>query len=366
VAGLVGLLTNLPAGFIVDSLRWRRLILAAMSLLVGGSIGLLPLVPATGLCVGGMLIAAAIGKPFFGVLTNALTLGIVGHQRMDCAMGINQAWNHAGNIAAALVAMMLVCWLPVTSVFFAATAASVLAAGAVLLIRPEDVDEERAAGRDPQSIERAIRFGELLREKRVVVLLAATALFHLANAPVMPLVAQKVRHVGGSNAQVAAVVLVAQSVMVPVAVLAGLWGPRLGRKRVLAAGFAVLPIRIALYTLTESPQVLVFFQALDGIGIGIFGVTAVAVCADVTRGRGHFNAMTGALATVGALGGVAGPLVGGFIVQHLGFAAAFTAFAIVAAAAAVLFIGWMPNTLGAADYTAASPPPLVYATLEGE
>ena len=34
----------------------------------------------------------------------------------------------------------------------------------------------------------------------------------------------------------------------------------------------------------------------------------------------------------------------GFLVQHLGFALAFDTFAVVAAVAAILFLGWMPET----------------------
>ena len=73
-------------------------------------------------------------------------------------------------------------------------------------------------------------------------------------------------------------------------------------------------------------------------------MTAVVICGDLTRGRGHFNALGGVLATAVGLGGVVGPLASGLLVQHFGFAAAFGAFAAVAALAALLFIGLMPET----------------------
>ena len=37
-------------------------------------------------------------------------------------------------------------------------------------------------------------------------------------------------------------------------------------------------------------------------------------------------------------------MLAGFLVQHLGFALAFNTFAVIAAVAAILFIGWMPET----------------------
>jgi hypothetical protein len=62
---------------------------------------------------------------------------------------------------------------------------------------------------------------ELFRDRRVVILFAATALFQLAKAPVMPLIALYVRHVRGSDRQVAVMDLAARAVMIPVALLTG-------------------------------------------------------------------------------------------------------------------------------------------------
>jgi hypothetical protein len=109
-------------------------------------------------------------------------------------------------------------------------------------------------------------------------------------------------------------------------------------------GFVVLPLRIFLYSLTTNPSALVALQSLDGIGAGIYGVAIVAMCADPTRGRGRFNALQGLIATALSVGGVIGPVLAGFLVQHLGFALAFNTFAVIAAIAAILFVGWMPET----------------------
>jgi len=347
LAGLVSWLMSSPAGFFIDYFRRRRLLLAGASLLVGSCIGLLPVMCESQAWIFTLLALAGLGKMFFGPLTNALTLSMVGHGRLNRSLGIKEGCNHAGNIAAALTAIVLVSYLPVASVFFAIAMVSVLAAGCGFLIRRDELHGDQGA-RAPRlhgsSARPRVRFREVLRDRRVGILLASATLFHLANAPVMPLVAQKIKHMGGSNVQVAGVVLVAQAVMIPIALLAGLLGERLGRKPVLAVGFAVLPIRIALYAMTDDPNELLALQALDGIGAGIFGVTAVAVCGDLTYDRGHFNALTGLLGTVGGLGGVVGPFVSGLIVHHLGFAHAFFAFAGIAVVAATLLIGWLPET----------------------
>jgi MFS family permease len=180
----------------------------------------------------------------------------------------------------------------------------------------------------------------------VLVLLAATALFHLANAPVMPFLGAYIKKLGGNDVQVAAVVLVAQAVMIPVALAAGWLCDRWGRKWVFAIGFIALPVRIFLYSLTENPWGLVALQALDGIGAGIYGVVIVAMCADLTKGKGGFNALSGMIATALAIGGVIGPLGAGFLAEHLGYNGFFYVFAGIAVVAATLFLTLMPETGG--------------------
>jgi MFS family permease len=88
----------------------------------------------------------------------------------------------------------------------------------------------------------------------------------------------------------------------------------------------------------------VVLQTLDGIGAGIYGVVITVMCADLTREKGGFNTLQGLLATALAVGGLLGPLLAGPLVQYLGFAAAFQAFAGIAAVGAVLFMVGMPET----------------------
>ena len=109
-AGLIGLiswLTNSPAGFLIDYTHRRRLLLAVASLLVGVCFGLLPLTYESRVWVFVLLALTGLGKTFFGPMTNALTLGMVGHDRLNQSLGVKEGWNHAGNIAAALSRW---CW----------------------------------------------------------------------------------------------------------------------------------------------------------------------------------------------------------------------------------------------------------------
>lgn len=308
-------------------------------IVVGVCFGILPLVPADWWIIDPLVFIGGSAQAFFVPLLGALALALAGHAGLHRVMGETQGWNHAGNIAAALTAMGVAAWLGLPAVFYTIAVVSAFAAGSVFLIRPEDFKEEPGS-----KVEAGPGLRELFRDRRVVVLFASVALFHLANAPVMPLVAQDIARLGGTDTQVGAVVLVAQAVMIPIAVLAGWACHRWGRKPVFAVGFIALPIRILLYSFSNDPWELIALQTLDGIGAGIYGVVVGVICADLTRDKGGFNALQGLLATALAVGGVLGPLLAGPLVQHLGFPAAFRGFALVAAVGAGVFLWLMPET----------------------
>jgi MFS family permease len=346
VAGLGTFLAQAPAGHLVDHTRRLRFWLVVSTLVVAISHGILPVVPAHWWIIDSLAFVGGVGGAFTAPLLAALPLALVGYARLTRVVGDNQAWNHAGNIAAAVTAMLLLTRFSINSVFYVVIVVSVLAAFATLLIRSSEIDTRRASGLEgnPGSPHKEVPILHLLRERTILVLFVATALFHFANAPVLPLVGLYIKSLGGSDRQVAATVLTAQVVMIPVAWLTGWLCTRWGRKPTLAIGFIVLPLRIFLYALTRSPQVLVALQCLDGIGAGIYGVAIIAICADVTHGKGRFNTLNGLIATALSLGGVVGPLASGVIVQHLGFSAAFFFFAGLAAVAAAVFVFLMPET----------------------
>ena len=346
LAGLGVFLMQTPAGMIVDRVRQRRTLLAGASILLGVCYGLLPLVPARPGWIDPLLFVAGMGQAFFLPLLGALALGLVGHAALNRTMGSNQGWNHAGNLAAALLAMGLVSLFGVSSVFLCGAASSrSWRPASVFLIREDEIDEDPRQRRCRRRRKRR-QFANAAPGPAGVGALGGDGPVPPGQRPVMPFLGAYIKTLRGSDVQVAAVVLVAQAVMIPVALAAGWLCDRWGRKWVFGIGFVALPVRIFLYSLTQDPWTLVALQALDGIGAGIYGVVIVAICADLTKGKGGFNALSGMIATALAIGGVIGPLGAGFLAQHLGYNGFFYVFAGIAVAAAVLFLTLMPETSG--------------------
>jgi MFS family permease len=227
-AGLGTLLMQTPAGILTDRIPSRRMLFAAAAILTGICFAAMPMLPNRHGVVDALLGIAGAAQSFFPPLLGALALALVGHELLNKTAGANQGWNHAGNIAAAVAAMLLVRALGVNGVFYAVGASSVLAAGAVFLIRGQDLDEHLAAGLT-QNESKTVTWKELLSDRTIVSLFFAIFLFHLANAPILPTVALYVKQLGGSDSLMTATVLTAQLVMVPVALLAGRYGDRWGQ-----------------------------------------------------------------------------------------------------------------------------------------
>jgi MFS family permease len=341
--GLGALLMQTPAGVLTDRISSRRFLFAASAILTGLCLGGVPLIADHRKIIDGLLFVSGGVQSFFAPLLGALALALVGHDRLNKVAGTNQGWNHAGNIVAALAAMSLVKFLGVSSVFYSVGVSSLLAAGSVFLIRESDLNERAATGLTEDECE-PISWSSLLRNRTILTVFIAIFLFHLANAPILPTVALYVKNLGGSDSLMTATVLTAQIVMVPVALLAGRYGDRWGRKPVLAIAFWILPLRIVSYTLARDPKAVVWLQGLDGIGAGIYGVVVISLAADLTHGRGRFNTLAGLFATAVAIGGVVGPVISGFAVQHFGFKATFLIFAALALAGAAIFTALVPET----------------------
>ena len=110
-------------------------------------------------------------------------------------------------------------------------------------------------------------------------------------------------------------------------------------------GFAILPIRGVLYTLSDNPIAIVSVQLLDGVGAGVFGVLSVIVVADLTQGTGRYNLLLGIITTAQSIGAALSNLASGYIVNAWGFNAGFLFLAVLAFVAFLTYLALVPETL---------------------
>ena len=351
IAGIAGLLATTPAGALVDRVRHKRALLVAAALLVTMASVALPLAQGFAAVAATQALAAVAGAAFAPAITG-ITLGIVGPRAFTARVGRNEAFNHAGNAVSAALAGGLAWKFGPQVVFWLMGGLALASIAATVTIPAEAIDHDRARGlcetddageaERPQSL-----FATLAQTPALAALAGAAFTFHLANAAMLPSVGQLLaKDVGGGKATslLAACIVGAQLVMVPVAVLVGRFADRVGHKPIFLAGFAILALRGVLYTLGDDAAWLLFVQLLDGIGAGIFGALFPVVVAALTRGSGRFNVAQGAVATVQGLGGALSATLAGALIVAGGYDLAFLVLAGIAAAGLLVYLLAMPET----------------------
>ncbi|MDQ6733559.1 MAG: MFS transporter [Nitrospirota bacterium] len=356
--GIATVIAQTPAGWLIDTLKQKRLLIVCAALLVGISCAAITAVPTLPFIIAAQALNG-IAVAVFPPAVAAITLGLVGPRRFAARMGRNEAFNHGGNVAAAALAGLAGYSLGREWIFYLVAAIALASAVSVLFIRETEIDHQLARAAAPHTISDQKAGGSflaLLARPELLIFALTVTLFHFANAAMLPLAGQLLStgKTTGASLYMSACIIAAQLVMIPVAALAGTLADRWGRKPVFLIGFAVLPIRGCLYTLSDDPVYIVMVQLLDGIGAGIFGVLWVTVVADLTKGTGRYNLTLGAIATAQSIGAALSNLSAGYVVQAWGYQAGFLALAGVAALALTLFYWLMPETKNAIPYRAAA------------
>jgi hypothetical protein len=227
-ATIAGILAQTPAGALVDATRAKRTVMIAAAVVVTAASLILPWLSSFWPVAISQATAHAAGV-VFGPALAAVTLGIVGHRAFTRRIGRNETFNHAGNaFAAAASGVLAYLWGP-TVVFYLLAAMSVASIVSVSAIPKRAIDHELARGlRDTPSgggKTDAVPSGlsVLLTCRPLLIFAGCAIMFHFANAAMLPLVGQKLalqdKNLGTSL--MAACILAAQFVMVPMAMLVG-------------------------------------------------------------------------------------------------------------------------------------------------
>jgi MFS family permease len=348
--GLLGIALQTPIGAAIDVLCGKRAIIVIALVVLGvGAAAIYAWPSFWSVAVANSLIA--IVGDVFGPAVAALTLGLVARKQLARQMGRNSAFDHAGNVAIALVAAGVGYAFSQRAVFLLVPMFAMLAGIAVLSIPAKAIDFDRARDFEAKSEENGDKhgpagYGVLFKSRPLVIFGLCVMLYHVANATLLPLVGQKLAaaHPKEATAMMSACIIAAQAVMLPIAMLVGRTADTWGRKPLFLAGFIVLPIRAVLYTLSDNSIWLIAVQLLDGVSAGIFGALMPLVIADIMRGTGRFNLAQGAIVTALGVGASLSGLVAGVVVDHFGYDAAFLGAGAAAVAASVVFALRMPET----------------------
>jgi DHA1 family tetracycline resistance protein-like MFS transporter len=128
---------------------------------------------------------------------------------------------------------------------------------------------------------------------------------------------------------------------------------RIGRKAVLAPGYAAMAVALCLWPLATTPALFFLANGVFGLISGYAGVPQAAMLADVTDADVRTTAVA-AFRFVGDLGFVLGPLVAGASAAAFGYGTAF-ALAAVPLLVSLGFVLSIPETMPMLPRTGEAP-----------
>jgi MFS family permease len=345
---LTAMAGQVPAGMVVDASPNKRLAALLALLAIAASAVLLALWPSTWPVMASEVlhgVASAVLVPAMA----AISLAMVGRHALSRRLGRNGRYASLGNAAAAGLLGLAGAYVSPASVFWLTAVLVVPAIIALQSIQPQDLEERVRRSRTRGSGEGGMK--RLLLKPGVVIFAAVCCLFTAANAAMLPLSGAQVTQQSGSYANlIVAGGLIASQIMVAV-ISPGIsrLADERGRRMVLLAGLAVVPLRGALLALLDGQWVVLAAQALDGINAAVFVILVPLIASDLTRGTNRFNLCMGIFGLAVGIGGTLSTTVAGAVATWVGPSIAFAGLGVTGLLAFLLVLFWMPETKEGAE-----------------
>ena len=350
---MTSLISQLPAGALVDSMRNKRLAASGALLGIIAAALLLALQPQQlPVLVAQMLhgFASCVMTPAIA----AISLHMAGHAALGERLGRNARYASIGNGLAAAVMGATGAYFSSRFVFLLTAALCVPALVALWLIGPGGHARTQTTSRmmDIAGLK------QLLLDRRLMIVGICVMLFHLSNAAMLPLAGAAVTMRAGhfANLIIAACIVVPQFFVALLSPWVGRAAEKVGRRRLMLLGWGALPVRGLLLAVLPGSWPLVMGQAVSGVSAAVFGVLLPLLAADLTLGTSHFNLCMGFLGLAMYLGAAVSTTMSGGIADTAGMEVAFLTLAAVGAIGVLTVWLAMPETRPASEAVSPSVP----------
>ncbi len=354
VGTAAGLLGQLPAGLLVDSIgrKWLA-VFGALIALAGAA--LLFAAPATLPTIWGAQILHALASAVIVPAIAALTLAICGLDSFGARLGVNARWSSIGNASTGGAMGLVAYYGSEQTVFFASAGLVLLALGFLLAMRDVDQMAPPVTAAEPDApVAPWAGFLCIFEVPALHIFAICAVLFHLANAAMLPLalngLAQRSNEI---DFAVSATIVLPQAIVVLFAPWAGRMAQSWGRKPILVIGFLALPARALAFASTPDAPLLVLYQMLDGISATVFGLMMPLIAADLTRKTGHLTMAISSIGLAAGIGATFSTTLAGLVADLIGPSQAFYGLAAIGAMAVAIVILFMPETRPAEEPEAA-------------
>jgi MFS family permease len=347
ISGLTGLLTQVPAGELIDVIGAKRALVGAAAAAAALALTILGLRSDFTSIAGAAIIQGGAGSVVAPSVA-AISLGLVGHDALAERLGRNQRFASIGGLSAAAIMGAIGYLLSTRDIFLVAASLAIPVLWALLRIHGADIHFGRSCGAPDHHATNPDRVSRqsLCKDVRFLVFVTCLFLFQLANAAILPQVSEPLARFEGhsSSLAISALIVVPQIVVALLAPWAGRTAATWGRRPLLLLGLAAVPIRSGLFALTTDPTLLVIFQILDGFSGATLGVLTPLIVADLANGTGRFNLAQGIAGTFSAIGASLSTLITGLVTQRFGYTAGLLGVTAVGLMAVVVVLEFMPET----------------------
>src|SRR3954471_5555126 len=315
VGTVTSLISQLPAGALVDAMRNKRMAASGALICVIIAALLLAMLPNPfPVLVAQMLhgFASCIITPAIA----AISLHIAGHAALGERLGRNARYASIGNGMAAAVMGATGAYFSSQFVFLLTAALCVPALLALWSVGTGGYARSQTTSRvlDRAGLKR------LVTDRRLMIFGLCVMLFHLSNAAMLPLAGAMVTMRAGNYANliIAACIVVPQLVVAALSPWIGRAAERFGRRRLMLLGWGALPLRGLLLAVLPGAWPLVLGQAVSGVSAAAFGVLLPLLAADLTLGSAHFNLCMGMLGLAVYVGAAISTTLSGGIADAAG------------------------------------------------
>lgn len=339
---IVAVVSQLPAGALVDWMAGKRLA-AVLGIGAIAAAALLFVLLPTEFGIGLAEILHGFASCMLNQAIAAISLALVARHVLGERLGRNARFASLGNGLSAMVMGITGFYLAGASVFVLTAMLAIPALVALSTIEPRSVAPSRPMIRNRRTLG---ELGRLFLDRRLIAFMVCVAFFQLADAAMLPFIGNRIAAHGGdlANLVIGGAIVWPQLVVAAVSPTVGWAAERYGRRAVLLAGFAALPVRGLLFALVDGPMALMAIQGLDGIGAATMGVMLPLIAADIAAERGHFNLTMGAIGLAASGGAAVSTTLAGGVEQLLGNRAAFGALALAGLIGTLLVWLIMPES----------------------
>src|SRR5436853_5011660 len=327
---ITGICFKLPAGALSDVLGRKRM------MVLGALFFAFPPCPYPFFHGAWSLLALRFVHGFataiFSPVASAYVAGLAERGR-GARLGWFSSANDIGATAGPLIGGFVLYFTASYSVTYLTVGALGVLTFIVVLLLP---DLERTAAREAKTFAaRAAEFrqgvAEVFKTPPIFVAAGIEAVMYLGYGAFLGFLPIYAKKVGLNDAEIA-IVFTAQLVFAMVAKpVAGRVSDQVGRIPVIVIGLLLCAIALPLIFRSETLTAFALAAPLLGLGVGAVTPVTNALIADLASAR-RLGAAMGVFGTVWDIGEAAGPMMAGFLIGRLGYAATFDVLAAITAA----------------------------------